>query len=75
MDKVRIEIAIDRDLVAEAERQGLDVGAEVERGLRRRLGHIATLTSEEQATVKLQVERYNAHVAEHGLFADRWRRF
>jgi post-segregation antitoxin (ccd killing protein) len=74
MDKVTIEVAVDRDLLDEAERQGVDVQAEAERGLRRRLGR-PKLTPAEIEEIKASVEGYNAHVERHGLFADKWRRF
>jgi post-segregation antitoxin (ccd killing protein) len=75
MDKVRLEIAIDRDLADHAEQHGLDVSAEAERGLRRRLSRAPRPSADERATILLQIERYNQHAEQHGLFADRWRRF
>lgn len=75
MDKVKREIAIDRDLAEAAERLGVDLGVEAERTLRRRLAGPDALGGEEREAIREQGERYERYVEQHGSFADEWRRF
>jgi post-segregation antitoxin (ccd killing protein) len=74
MDKVTIEVAIERDLLDEAERKGVDVQAEAERGLRRKLGRLSLSPAEIEA-IKASIEASNRFIEEHGLLSDEWRKF
>jgi antitoxin CcdA len=79
MDKVRLEIAIDRDLADHAEQHGLDVSAEAERGLRRRLGSTGLDTDEaarrwrEENAEAIRIS--NEELERDGLWSDGHRLF
>ena len=81
-NRVRIEVEVDGALLRRAEEAGLDVAGVFARSLRdevsrasmgneRALGDVERLREE----VRADVEWYNGYTAQHGLFADRWRRF
>lgn len=79
MDKVKREIAIDRDLAEAAERLGLDLGVEAERTLRRRLAsldaraeHVARSWREENADA---IAFNNEELENRGLWSDGYRLF
>lgn len=75
MQRVKIEVESERDLVERAERAEIDLPAEVERARRRTLLIGVPPTDRIREELKSEAEWYNDHVDRHGLFADRWRRF
>lgn len=75
MQRVKIEVEVERNLVERAELAQLDLTAEVERALRRTLLIDPTATDRLREDLKVEAEWYNDHSDRHGLFADRWRRF
>ena len=75
--RTSVELKLDKSLLAKAQAAGLDVAALVEQALREELraSPRTALTDEERAAVRKGIEWHEAFLAEHGSFADRWRRF
>jgi len=71
--KVPTNLSLRADLVARAKELGLNLSQLVEQTLEARIRE-----AEGQAWLaenKEAIEAYNEHVATHGTFGDRWRRF
>ncbi len=79
MDKVTLEIAIERDLAEEAERQGVDVVAEAERMLRRRLAPYKAVADDEARRWREEnaeaIAFNNQELERNGLWSDGYRLF
>lgn len=75
METITFELTMDAEIVRKARLAELDIAAEAEHALRRKLDLTAETTSRMRAEVAAQVERYNDQIDRHGLFADEWRRF
>ena len=82
-NKLKVQIEVDRDLVAEAETAGLDLGERAEAALRRKLVRTAAATSgghaervEEWRREHAESIKFQNEVSEReGLFGDEWRTF
>ena len=75
MATITLELTMDAEVVRKARLAELDIAAEVEHALRRKLDLPSHDTLRMRAEVMAQIERYNDHVDRHGLFADEWRQF
>jgi post-segregation antitoxin (ccd killing protein) len=81
--KIRVEVELDKDLVDLATKAGLDLNEVTDRALQRALGakqletvpRYAVRLEQFRKEIQEEIAWYNAHVEEHGLFADEWRRF
>lgn len=74
MATITLELT-DAEVVQKARLAELDIAAEVEHALRRKLDLRSHDTLRMRAEVMAQVERYNDQIDCHGLFADEWRQF
>lgn len=75
MEKVVFQVSIDADVAAAAAAAGLNVQAEAERAVRLRLNMPSEDDFEARERVRREIERYNAHIDQNGLFSDEWRVF
>ena len=75
--RTSVQLKLDRKLLEKAQAAGLDVSALVEEALREglRASLRTALTDEERTAVREGIDWHDAFIAEHGSFADRWRRF
>lgn len=81
--KVRVEVELDKELVELATNVGLDLNALAGQALQRalstkqleRIPRYAARRERIRKELKEEIAWYNAHIEEHGLFADEWRRF
>jgi len=68
--KARVNLTVSEPLPSEARAAGLDLSRTLEEALEERLREARWREQNAEA-----VRSYNAHVAEHGVFGSRFRRF
>ena len=75
--RTKLELNVDRTLVASPEEAGLDVVGIAERAVNDalRANRRTPLSPEDIGAIQREIEWFDRYVEEHGSFADRWRRF
>lgn len=82
-ETVRVEVELEKPLADLAREAGLDLSDVLARAVKRALGserpssRARSVEGAEQLRreIRPEIEWYNDHVAQHGLFADEWRKF